>query len=394
MFKDKYNILIGRNIFKNKPKEIFNTNIVDFIDDISKSILKNKSKFIYPEIVSFGFWCRKKNILNLKKAFGEDHLRIGKGKIFHITPKNVPINFAYSLVVGLLAGNYNIVRVHSKNCEITNTICGIIKRNLKKRKFSNLKEYIFVINYDSSSKITDEISQISDARIIWGGDNTVKKIKSIRSKIDSIDVSFPDRYSMSIINLDKINLRNLDDIVTKFYNDTYVMDQAACSSPHLIIWLNNKKNKTIYNKFWNELFNLAKKKYNLTDYIGFNKFQKSNENLIYLNKNVISFQNYSNFVHITNIKSLNYDLDKIRGLGGSFYNINISNFELLKKIKSEKLQTLTYFGLEKNFLTNLLKKNYLLGISRVCPIGRALNFGLVWDGKDLIRSLSKIISVE
>ena len=116
--------------------------------------------------------------------------------------------------------------------------------------------------------------------------------------------------------------------------------------------------------------------------------------MIFLNKNVISFQNYSNFVHLTNIKNLNYDLDKIRGLGGSFYNINISNFEILKKIKSEKLQTLTYFGLEKNFLINLLKKNYLLGVSRVCPVGRALNFGLAWDGKDLIRSLSKIISVE
>ena len=383
MYKTKNYILLGSKNLKNKPKEIFDDNIVDFIDEISKSILKNKLKIIFPEIISFGFWCRKKNILNLKKLFKDDQLRIGKGKIFHITPKNVPVNFAYSLIIGLLAGNHNIIRVHSNRCEITNTICLLIKTILKKPKFLNLKEYIFIINYDSNSKNTEEFSAISDSRIIWGGDNTVKKIKNIKTKIDSLDISFPDRFSLSILNLNKIDNKNLNDLVTKFYNDTYVMDQSACSSPHLIIWINNKRKQSIINKFWNELFNLVKKKYDLTDYIGFNKFEKSNENLILLNKNVKSFQNYSNLLHLTNIKNLNYDIDKIRGLGGSFYNINISSIEILKKIKSEK-----------SFLVNLLKKNYLLGVSRVCPVGRALNFGPIWDGKDLIRSLSKIISIE
>ena len=67
MYKTKNYILLGSKNLKNKPKEIFDDNIVDFIDEISKSILKNKLKIIFPEIISFGFWCRKKNILNLKK---------------------------------------------------------------------------------------------------------------------------------------------------------------------------------------------------------------------------------------------------------------------------------------------------------------------------------------
>ena len=66
MYKTKNYILLGSKNLKNKPKEIFDDNIVDFIDEISKSILKNKLKIIFPEIISFGFWCRKKNILNLK----------------------------------------------------------------------------------------------------------------------------------------------------------------------------------------------------------------------------------------------------------------------------------------------------------------------------------------
>ena len=39
----------------------------------------------------------------LKKEYKKDEsLRLGRGIIFHIAPSNVPINFAYSLVAGLL----------------------------------------------------------------------------------------------------------------------------------------------------------------------------------------------------------------------------------------------------------------------------------------------------
>ena len=259
MFKDELYVLLGNKKFKNFPKKIFDSKIIDFFDELSKCILSNKEKLKFPEIISFGFWCRKKNLLQIKNNFKDEHLRIGKGSIFHIAPKNVPINFAYSLVIGLLAGNHNIVRVHSKNCEITKTICNFMNKILKKKKFNSLKKFILIINYDSSSNHTDKYSKISDSRIIWGGDKTVNLIKSKKMKIDSFDISFPDRFSLSILNLQKINQSNLKDLATKFYNDVYVMDQAACSSPHLIIWINYKNKLNIIEKFWENLFHLVKK---------------------------------------------------------------------------------------------------------------------------------------
>ena len=64
------------------------------------------------------FFCRKGNILNLKKDFFcDEKLRLGRGMIFHIAPSNVPVNFAYSLISGLLAGNKNIVRLPTKDFE-------------------------------------------------------------------------------------------------------------------------------------------------------------------------------------------------------------------------------------------------------------------------------------
>ena len=60
-------------------------------------------------------------------------------------------------------------------------------------------------------------------------------------------------------------------------------------------------------------------------------------------------------------------------------------------IISNKYQTLTYFGLEKLSLKNFVIDNKLNGIDRIVPIGKALEMSLIWDGFDIIRSLSRII---
>ena len=36
----------------------------------------------------------------------------------------------------------------------------------------------------------------------------------------------------------------------------------------------------------------------------------------------------------------------------------------------------------------------VLGVDRVVPIGKALDLGFIWDGKDIIKTLSRRISVQ
>ena len=80
---------------------------------------------------------------------------------------------------------------------------------------------------------------ISDARLIWGGDKTINTLKTFKTNERNLDITFADRYSFCVIDqskllkLNKFELRNL---VQKFYNDTFLVDQNACSSPHLIVW--------------------------------------------------------------------------------------------------------------------------------------------------------------
>ena len=61
------------------------------------------------------------------------------GLIFHITPSNVPTNFAYSLIFGLLTGNSNFVKVPTKKFEEITIICEAINKILFKENIKKLK---------------------------------------------------------------------------------------------------------------------------------------------------------------------------------------------------------------------------------------------------------------
>ena len=61
---------------------------------------------------------------------------------------------------------------------------------------------------------------------------------------------------------------------------------------------------------------------------------------------------------------------------------------------TKKCQTVTYFGLNKKQIESFVLKNNLFGIDRVVPIGKALDINLVWDGYDVIDSLSRTITLE
>ena len=48
------------DIEKNGPFNIFDENIIDFINEISKYILKDKNSLKFPDLVSFGFLVQNK----------------------------------------------------------------------------------------------------------------------------------------------------------------------------------------------------------------------------------------------------------------------------------------------------------------------------------------------
>ena len=125
--------LVGSSKFDYSPFEPFSPKIVNFLDDFSKELNLIKNINEYPDLKSLAFWCRNKNISKLKKEFNKNKNRIGLGLVFHITPSNIPTNFVYSLIFGLITGNSNVVKVPTNNFEQINMVCKIIKKLLKKK---------------------------------------------------------------------------------------------------------------------------------------------------------------------------------------------------------------------------------------------------------------------
>ena len=265
--KDDRNIeyLVGKKAKLDVFLEPFSFKIVSFLDDLSKALDNNSNNKNFPDLKALSFFCRKNNILSLKdKHQTKNSTRFGLGLLFHVTPSNIPTNFAYSLIFGLISGNSNIVKVPSKKFDEIGIICRSINYVLNKKKHIKVKNMITVIRYASNNDLlTKKFSAICDARLIWGGDKTITDIKKFDTKPKNIDIPFADRYSISLINSEKflkLSQHKVLNLINNFYNDTYAVDQNACSSPHLILW-KGRFNMKAKEKFWLHLNNLVRKKY-------------------------------------------------------------------------------------------------------------------------------------
>ena len=231
-----------------------------------------------------------------------------------------------------------------------------------------------------------------EARIIWGGDNTVNKFKTFITKPRCIDLAFANRYSISVIDsnkLGKLNSNDLAILTKKFYNDTYTMDQFGCSSPNSVFWLG--KNNVAKKKFWFELSKIVNIEYDL-DLSGANK-KISNLMNYTLNKNKRFKANIKNF-NLIILKSKNLSFDNFENINfGTFLEVNLRDINHLKKYTSEKLQTVTYYGTNFKSIKKFIIKNKIKGIDRIVPIGRAFDLTPEWDGVDIISTLSRTIGI-
>jgi hypothetical protein len=387
----------SNKIIKIESNKAFNQLSYNFLSDLSKKLLITKYKK-YPDIVSFAFWCRKVNLINYKKKFTDNKIRKGVGLVFHITPSNVPIAYAYSLAISLLLGNSNIIKISNNEFSEIKIINSIINKLINLKKYDNIKKTISIISYDNHNvNVTKEISIKSDARIIWGNDTTIDTIKQFPIKTRGVEISFADRYSMSILNADiiaNISSQNLKTLVLNFYNDTYIMNQNACTSPHLIIW-SGKKIINAKKIFWNALNVFLEEKYKLNYFDSVNKIYNLNKKILDYKKNIKSITRYSNNLYTVDLTDYQYNMHNLRGSNGFFFQLNDNNFKKLVKNITHKYQTLTYFGFTKEYLIkNLIEKINIKGIDRIVPVGKALEMNFLWDGYDLSKNLTRVIDVQ
>lgn len=387
------NYLVGSlDRIVNVPLVPYSEEACCFLEALSQKLLRDKRIRQYPDVASFAYWCRKSSINQHKKEARENSSffdsRLGRGLSFHIAPSNIPVNFAFSFAFSLLAGNSSIVRVPSKPFEQVIIICDAIQALLDDHP--EIASRCVFVSYPIDNEITTSFSLLADIRMIWGGDSTIANLQTIPKKPRCIDVMFADRYSIALINgeyIRKMSEKELENLAERFYNDTYLMDQNACSSPQMIFWKN--ADDVDKNRFWSAIKEYAALHYEVQAQIAIDKYVQLCSDII--DETTQGKQHFDSLLTVVT----SYDDDKgiecLRGKGGYFYQRDIASLDDLAPCVSDRFQTLVYEGFDAKELGEFIVARSLRGIDRVVPIGSAMDIDIVWDGYDLVSELSRIV---
>lgn len=360
---------------------------IAFLNALSSKLLKTGKAF--SDVVTFAFWCRKAALLTEKAKYDTDELRLGRGIAFHSTPSNVPVNCAFSFAAGLLAGNPNIVRLPAKSYAQVDLICAAVNEALDEQP--EMKPYVVFVKFPPVQEITDYFSKICATRIVWGGDMTIAEMRKSPLPPRAKEITFADRHSILVLNAEAVlKAENIDRLAQDFYNDTFFSDQNACTSPRIIVWTGKVK-QAAKDKFWTTVHTLVAEKYTLAPVQAVGKLAAFYRAAA--QKNVRLEPHRDNFIYRIKVDTLDAALPDLKYNSGFFFEYEAKSLNEIAPVCTNKCQTMTYYGLDKADIAAFIRSVAPQGIDRAVPMGKSMDFTLIWDGYDLIRELSRIIGV-
>lgn len=394
---NKITFLLGnseiiRNMQKLPARVPFADETIEFLNALSKKLMKMQEAKAYPEVVTLGYWMRRASLLKLKEKFDKSEageLKFGRGVAFHVAPSNVPVNYAYSLVTGLLTGNSNVVKIPSKDFPQISLINKGIAETLE--EYPMIKPYVCLVRYGREKEVNDYLSCIADTRIIWGGNNTVMEIRRSPLGPRAGEITFADRYSLAVINSEEyLAIDDKERFAEKFYNDTFLTDQNACTSPRLVVWIGREKKKA-KDCFWKYEHDLVKKKYAFQPVMGINKLTSS-----YLiaaaKRGVIIEPAEDNYIVRVKVLSVDAKIMQLKDNSGYFFEYDCDNLmEIRDFCDNIHCQTIGFLGKREQIMPLLMSGTK--GVDRVVPIGNTMDFSLIWDGYNLVERLTRTVKV-
>jgi len=392
----KIEYLVGSATTINEMRELaaktpFDNEIIDFLNTLSKMLMKLPEAKMYPDVITLAFWMRKSSVMELRKRFMKQtkDIVLGRGIAFHIAPSNVPVNYAYSLVTGLLTGNANIVRIPSKEFPQVSIINKAIKSILE--EYPNVARYICLVRYERDPNINDLISGIADIRIIWGGDNTIKEIRKSPLGARANDVTFADRYSLAVIDSEQyLAVDDKERLAEEFYNDTYLSDQNACTSPRMVVWLGNSKEEA-KELFWKYEHELVKKKYEFQPIMAINKLTSCYMTSILFAGSKINRME-DNYIVRVMVPRAELRLMDLKDNSGFFFEYDCDDImEIRDLCDNTHCQTIGFLGNREQILP--LIASGVRGVDRIVPIGKTMDFDFIWDGYNLVERMTRTIKI-
>ncbi len=381
-------------ILQNQPPwPPFRDQALAFVAEVSAAILRGEAHRRHAELIAFAYEMRAAKLKEIKSrlrpATNSGVLR-GRGLALHFAPANVDTIFLYSVMLSLLAGNTNIVRVSGKASEQVDLVLRTLNETMARPEFADVAKRIAVVRYDHSETITRELSSKSDIRVIWGGDRTVMTIREAPLQPLAREITFPDRWSLAVFDAAYfLASKKQRETVHNFANDVYWFAQMACSSPRVVVWRGDKATAEKASEAFFTLLEVESQRH--IDFIApvdfVNKRNFEDEMAIRADVHIRAARN--NLVSVVRAKPDDVRLRADFCGGGTFIDTRIETLAELKPLLDRRAQTIVSEGIGTDEWCRLLSDVDIPGVDRIVPPGRALSFEFVWDGMDLLREFTR-----
>ena len=379
------------------PHPVFADAVIAMLSALSAELMRPDFR-AFPDIAGLGFFCRQAHLSIMSRAYtGDTDFHMGRGTTVHYTPSNVPLNFCYSMIAGLLAGNSCIIRLSDKDSPESGRVIAVLDRVLSDPAFEDIRNRVYLLRCAPTQDNNDFLARLSDVRVLWGGDAAVSTIRQSFLKPHAFDVTFPDRYSICLVSSAAyLEEHDRKSIAAAFFNDTFLFDQNACSSPRAVIWVGAPQaNAAAQSAFWDALHDIMLERgYRCPASLTFGKLMLVADLAVGGHEpEMHRCRKTGNMVISVNPDVL-CEPSRFSG-GGYFLQAEIGDLSQLPPLRGHKLQTVTYFGFAKEDLVSLIAVSPpRLQADRLVKIGKATAFDIVWDGYDLISQMSKRLVIQ
>lgn len=365
--------------------------LLAFCQALSSRLLRDPASRQFPDVMTFGYFCRKSSISKVINTLHDRDSRLGWGTVLHIAPANIPVNFAFSFLMGFLSGNINYVRVPTTPYPQVDLIVGAIDDVLVGPAFENLGQRMNFFTCERDHPALVRMVGEASGLVVWGGDTTVAKFKAMDKPISAVELYFPDRVSSAVLDaraIQSLDENDLTKLCDRFFNDTFLVDQNACSSPSMLFWVGEDRARhTAKQRFWNRFGERLAGKYELEPVRMMDKHLDVMSMVAALERPA-SLSERGDIIWRFDDK----DLAGSRFRFGNFLEFDIEEIgQIIDHLRPNE-QTITQFGMVSHDIFEALAASGRM-VDRIVPIGEALSMSMHWDGKQVLSLLSRQVEI-
>lgn len=367
------------------------------LDQISKAIFRHPHIRREPSSAALAYWLRAVNIEQLRRQW-QSHVdpgitRAAAGLVFHITPANVDTMFMYSWALAFLAGNANAVRLSTAPSKVLNELVTLLDTSMNQDPVTWTGNVF--LTYEHNDAVTRLFSQVCDHRVIWGGDETVARIRAVPLNPHASERAFASKFSCAVIAVDAFLVQDeaaQRALAKRLLGDIQPFGQMACSSPHVIYWLGEDRRTAVsvashFELIVSEILNGGAESDDVALAV-----HRTNQAFLLAADGLGGEGRFH--PGLTSVQIEEGVAPERLKVGGNFLSHRfITRLDELASETDRRTQTISHHGLTEEELHRLVALAGARGCDRLVPIGRALEFGAYWDGYDLWSDFSRSVSV-